>query len=62
MVISLIWPDIRQDFRLFSVSGILPNIPPVKSGILPDTGYKKKAGLSGRISGASLNESNYTLV
>jgi hypothetical protein len=49
MVISSILPDIR----LFSVSGIRPDIRHVKSGIRLDTGYKK-GGLSGRISGASL--------
>jgi hypothetical protein len=37
MVISSIWPDIR----LFSVSGIRPDIRQVKFGIQPDTGNKK---------------------
>jgi hypothetical protein len=33
-----IWPDVRPDIRLFSVSGIRPDIRQVKSGIRPDTG------------------------
>jgi hypothetical protein len=37
---------ILPDIRLFSASGIRPDIRQVKSGIRPDTGYKK-AGLSG---------------
>jgi hypothetical protein len=38
MVISSLWPDIR----LFSVSGIRPDIRQLKSGIRSDTGYKKR--------------------
>jgi hypothetical protein len=55
----LIWPDIRPDIWLFSVTGIRPNIRQVKSvtGIRPDTKYQK-GRLSGWISGAFLVSNN----
>jgi hypothetical protein len=37
-----------------AIFSIRPDIQQVKSGIQPDTGHKKKAGLSGRITSASL--------
>jgi hypothetical protein len=37
MVFFSMWPDIR----LFSVSGIRPDVRQVNYGIRPDTGYKK---------------------
>jgi hypothetical protein len=49
MIAGTSWPDIRP----FLISGIRPDNRQDKSGIRADTGYKK-AGLSGRISGASL--------
>jgi hypothetical protein len=42
MVIWSIWPDIR--IRLFSVSGIRPDIRQVKSGIRPDI-WQVKSGI-----------------
>jgi hypothetical protein len=35
-------PDIRLDIRLFSLSGIRPDIRQLESGIRPDTGYQKR--------------------